>query len=126
MERSEFYYDTIDDLREDPRDRGEALRPRLSRPLTYQHDRYPEYRDDREPIMHYNEPLPSILERRGLDYPPVRRITDMPFAPEPIRDSNRGRLNDILLQQERDRRDHIDHLRRPAGAAYTRGNRYVY
>ncbi|KAI9879066.1 MAG: hypothetical protein M1830_009707 [Pleopsidium flavum] len=117
-----YQYDHYDD----PRDMQEPIRPRLSRPLTYHHDLYDEHRDIMERALPIRESMPAILDRRDIDFVPPRRLSTMPYAPEPYADSGRERLNQRLYQQEMERREYIEQMRRPVGVGYPRADRFGY
>lgn len=113
----------------------ETLRPGLPRALTYQYGRPDERRNMMGSRFPIDEPMPSIRETRGLDYAPVRRVSAMPFAPEPFADSGRERMNDRMYQQELEdreyeqemkRKEYIGLMRRSSGVGYPRMDRYGY
>lgn len=87
------------------------------------------------PRFPIDEPMPSIRQGRGVDYVPVRRVSAMPFAPDPFADSGRDRMSDRLYQQEMEereyeqdmkRREYIGMMRRASGVGYPRMDRYGY
>ncbi len=115
------------DHHDDHRDMREPLRPRLPRPLTYQYDHYDDHQDMLAPVLPIRESMPRILDRRSIDLVPPRRLSTMPYAPEPYADSGRERLNQRLYQQEIERREYIEQMRKPAvGIGYPRTDRFGY